>query len=171
MQMVKKIIAVLFTLWIAFLIFMPKIELYTTLEKELASYDIKLNEKSIEEGFTSLILNDVSVYVKGIKIAQIDEVNFFTLLFYSSFSINNVKIDEAFSSQLPSQAEEIILKNNILSVNTVSVDANGSFGVIKGSIDIFDRKIELIFTEQGEINMIRSYLLNSEKGWLYEASF
>jgi hypothetical protein len=169
--MVKKIAATLLTLWIAFLLFMPKNELYATLEQKLASYDIKFNEESIEEGMNTLILKDVSVYVKGIKVAQIGEVDFFTLLFYSSLSIKNVKIDEALSSKLPSKANKIVLNNNILSVNTILVDANGSFGVVNGSIDIFNRKIALVFTEKGEIDMIKSYLLKSEKGWSYEASF
>jgi uncharacterized membrane protein len=80
MQMVKKSVLIFLMLWFAILLFMPKAELYYTIEKSLAKQDIKLNEKSIEEGPFSLTLKDVTVYVKGIALAKIEELDFFTLL-------------------------------------------------------------------------------------------
>ena len=91
MQMVKKSALIFLMLWFSILLFMPKAELYYTIEQSLAKQDIKLNEKSIEEGLFSLTLKDVTVYVKGIALANIEELDFFTLLFYSSLEVTNLK--------------------------------------------------------------------------------
>jgi len=58
--MVKKILLPLLVGYIAFLIFMPKTELYFMLENKLAENDITLNEKSIDEGWFTLNVNEIT---------------------------------------------------------------------------------------------------------------
>ena len=171
MQMVKKIFIALFITWFALLIFMPKQEIYYALEKELAKQEIEINEKSIEEGVFSLTLNQVSVYVKGIKIATIEELTFFTLLFYTKVELDTLLLDDALKAMAPQQTDKAILSHAILSPFDASVHAEGSFGVIDGSVDLKERKLHINFTETKEIDMIKSQLKKDEKGWYYETSF
>ncbi|HEC45428.1 MAG TPA: hypothetical protein ENI25_01250, partial [Epsilonproteobacteria bacterium] len=109
MQMVKKIFIALFITWFALLIFMPKQEIYYALEKELAKQEIEINEKSIEEGAFSLTLNQASVYVKGIKIATIEELTFFTLLFYTKVELETLLLDDALKAMAPQQTDKAII--------------------------------------------------------------
>jgi hypothetical protein len=171
MQMVKKIFIVLLITWFALLVFMPKQKIYYALEKELAKNEIKINEKSIEEGFFSLTLKQVSVYVKGVKIATIEEVDFFTLLFYTKVEVNSLLLDDSLKSMAPQQTDKALFSHTFSAPLKVSLNAEGSFGVIEGGVDLKERIIHINFTETKEIEMIRSKLNKDEKGWAYETSF
>ncbi len=150
---------------------MPKQEIYYALEKELAKQEIEINEKSREEGMFFLTLNQLSVYVKGIKIATIDELTFFTLLFYTKVELDTLILDDALKAMAPQQTDKAILSHSIISPLNASIHAEGSFGTIEGSVDLKERKLHLDFNETKEIEMIRSQLKKDEKGWYYETSF
>lgn len=171
MQMVKKSIGIIFAVWFTLLLFMPKEEIYYAVEKMLAAQDITLNEKSIDEGLFSLTLKDVTVYVKGVALANIDEIDFFTLLFYNTLSIDNLVVDEVLHSKIPAKTEEAVLTYQIFAPLTVSIDANGSFGYAQGSIHLADKQVHVDFVKPKEIDMIKSFLKKGEKGWFYEKSF
>jgi len=171
MQMVKKGALIFLAVWFVLLLFMPKAELYYTLEETLAKQDIKFNEKSIEEGLFTLTLKDVTVYVKGIALAQVEELDFFTILFYSSLDVYNLEVDEALHAKVPALTREATFIHNILSPLTVSIDANGSFGMIDGKVDLMSNEVRIDFVEVGNISMIQTFLTKDEKGWFYEKSF
>jgi len=171
MQMVKKVSLIFLGVWLALLLFMPKAELYYTLEKALATKDITLNEKSINEGLFSLSVREITVYVKGIALAKIDELNFFTLLFCSTLRIDNLIVDEALHAKVPALTQQAYVHHTLLSPLTLAVDANGSFGTVTGEIDLKNREVQMNFVETKDISMIQSSLTKSEKGWTYETSF
>lgn len=171
MQMVKKIILASFVLWITVLFFMPKAELYYSLEKALDKQDIKLNEKSIEEGLFSLSVKKVTVYIKGIPLINIEELNYFTLLFYSSLNIEDLIVDEALHSKIPAFIKEGHVKHQIFSPMSLTLDANGSFGQIVGNVDLMQGSVHIDFVNTKDISMIQSSLTKGEKGWVYEKSF
>ena len=169
--MVKKSILIFVATWFALLVFMPKVELYHTLEKVLEKQDIKLNEKSIDEGIFSLTLKDVTVYVKGIALAQVEELDFFTLLFYTSLDMSNLQVDEVLHTKVPALTKEAHFTHNIFNPLSVSFDANGSFGTVNGNFNGIDNIVRIDFVELGNISMIQSFLIKDEKGWFYEKSF
>ena len=106
MQVVKNIFISLFIVWFAFLLFMPKQELYYALENVLLEQGIEINEKEMDSGLFSLQVKEVSVYVKGIKVATVDELNFFSLLFYNSVDIGKVKVEESLKSFAPESIDK-----------------------------------------------------------------
>jgi len=171
MQMVKKIILVMFLLWFAILIFMPKRELYYALEKSIESKDIRLNEQSIETGIFSLEVNDITIYVKGVKVARLKRLNVFTLLFYTHIKLENLVLNELLKDRAPKNADEINLVYQVFSPLTIGVDSNGSFGTVKGKISLSREKINLRFIKIGEISNIQGLLNKDDKGWFYEKSF
>ena len=169
--MVKKSLFIAIVLWFSILAFMPKSELYYSIEKVLLTQDVKLNEKSITEGLFSLTLKDVTVYVKGIAIANIEEIKFFTVLFYSTLEIENVHMDESLHTQVPALTQEARFVHTLASPLSLSVDANGSFGLVTGTVNMKDKKIHIDFIETKEMNMLKPKLTKSKKGWFYEKSF
>ncbi|PTB83600.1 hypothetical protein C9926_02055 [Sulfurovum lithotrophicum] len=171
MQMVKKSAGIVFAIWLSLLVFMPKAEIYYMLEKKLLTQDITLNERSIEEGIFSLSVNNVTVYVKGIALASIEELDFFTLLFYNTLDIKELEIDEALHSKVPAKIQEAHVVQHILAPTTLALDANGSFGIITGKINILDKQVHIDFVKTKEIGMIQPYLQKNEKGWFYEKTF
>lgn len=171
MQMVKNSFVVLLVTWLAILAFMPKQELYYTLEETLAKYEIELNEENINEGLFSLNLEQVSVYFKGIKVATIKEVNLWTFLFYSNVELQSLHMDDSLKSMVPQDTKKAILSHSILSPGEVLVEASGSFGFMSGHIDLTQRRVHLDFNESRGIEMLKSQLKKDEKGWAYETSF
>ena len=109
MQMVKKIAIVLFVLWFAILLFMPKQELYYKLEKELAQNDIKINENYIEEGLFSLTLQEATLYFKGINLGKVKKIRFFSLLFYTKVELQDLLLDDSLKSMIPTKIDELTL--------------------------------------------------------------
>jgi len=171
MQVVKNIFISLFVLWFAILLFMPKQELYYTLEKELLKQGIEINEKSIDEGLFSLTLNEVTLYAKGIKIATIEELSFVTILFYNSLSVNAVQVDDSLKSFVPQNIEKTIMVQQILAPTQVYITTMGSFGLAEGMIDLNTQKLRLDFIDAKDIKTIKSQLKKDDKGWYYETSF
>ncbi len=171
MQMVKKIFIALFIVWFGLLLFMPKQEMYYKLEKELEKQEIEINEKSIEEGLFSLTVKQASVYIKGIPVATIEELKFFTLLLYTKVELDTLLLDDSLKAMAPQQTDKATLTYSIISPLHASIYAEGSFGGIEGSVELKERKLHLDFNETKEIEMIRSQLKKDEKGWYYETSF
>lgn len=171
MQMVKRSIGILFAVWLALLLFMPKEEFYYAVEKKLAAQDITLNEKSIDEGLFSLTIKDITVYAKGVALAKIKEIDFFTLLFYNTLHIDDLAVDEVLHSQMPKETKRGALTYHMLHPFSISIDANGSFGYAKGLIFLKERKIYIGFVKPKEIESIKHLLKKGKEGWFYEKSF
>lgn len=171
MQMVKKILLPLLVGYLAFMIFMPKTELYYMLEKELAKSEITLNEKSIDEGWFSLNVKDITLYAKGVQVATIEELNYFTLFFYNTAELLMLEVDDLLKSKVPAKTTELVLTQHLFSPLTVAIDANGTFGVIEGELQLGDNVVRLNFVEEKEISMILPLLKKDEKGRYYEKSF
>ncbi len=171
MQMVKKILLVLIVVWLVTLVLMPKHKIYYKLEEVLDQYEVTLNEAQVIEGFFSLKLKQVNVYVKDVKVATIEEVSLFSLLFYSTIEVQSLKVDESLKNMIPEEAKVALFRHSLLSAGKVSVEASGSFGSLTGDIDLNERKVYLDFNESKNIQMLKPALTKSEKGWVYETSF
>lgn len=171
MQMVKNTLIFILVLWLSLIIFMPKKALYYKLEEELLKQDIKLNEKMIDEGLFSLKIEDMSVYIKGINIASIKEINLFTLLIYTHISIESIGLDESFRAMMPQDIKMSNIYHTIDSPMDLVVDINSSIAQIDGIVDLKSRKVRLDIKESSNIAIIKSLLKKDDKGWYYEKSF
>jgi len=171
MQMVKQIFIFIVLLWFSILLFMPKQELYYKLEKELEIKNIKINEESINTGLFSLTLNHADIYVKGIKLATAEEIDFFTLLFYSKVEFQKLILDSSLSSMAPTDIEKLTFSHFIWNPLNISVNAQGTFGALNGDIYLSDQTVRLDFNESKSIEKFKSKLKQDDKGWYYETSF
>ena len=172
MQMVKNIFIAFIVFWFALLVFMPKQELYFTLEKELLKQNIEINEQSIDEGLFSLNLIKAEIYVKGIKIATVEKINIFTLIFTTNINLKALILDDSLKSFAPKKTDVANISHSLFSPFKVSIEAEGDFGLLQGSANLNERKPRIDFTETTkELDSIRSNLKKDEKGLYYETSF
>jgi uncharacterized membrane protein len=171
MQMVKKFLLVVAIVWFAVLAFMPKLELYYTAEEALAKQDIVLNEEKISESLFGLNLEKVSVFVKGIKIASIEELDVFTLLFYTHIELKDLHIDDSLKQMVPQEIKQITLSHSVVAPTELSLQAQGAFGAMRGQVSLLERKVYLDFNESKASPLFGSPLKKTEKGWVYETSF
>jgi hypothetical protein len=171
MQMVKKILIALALIWFALLLFMPKQTLYYKLEQELAKSAIKINEKSIDEGIFSLTLNQADVYAKGIKLASVEKVHFFTVLFYTKVTMQELVLDDSLKNMAPTHMKEATATYALWDPLHISIHAEGSFGGLDGAVALADKTLRLDFNESKGIEMLKPKLKQDKKGWYYETSF
>ena len=171
MQMVKKTAAVMLFIWFAMILFMPKGQIYFSLERELSKNDIVLNEESRSEGIFSLRLQNVTVYVKGIPLATIDEVDIFTLLFFTSIHFESFVIDETLQTMIPTNIEHLHITQTIFMPLDLSIEAEGSFGKASGNINLGKRVLHIGFDDIQTVEMLKPQLKQGEEGWYYETSF
>ena len=171
MQMVKNIFIGLLLGWFVLLAFMPKQELYYKLEQELEKNDIKINEKRLESGLFSLTLHESDVYVKGIKLATVEKVNFFTLLFYTTISMEQLHLDDSLKAMLPTQVDNANIVHAVWKPMSVDITSEGSFSGLEGMAHLGERTLRLDFNDSNSITNLKPQLQEDEKGWYYETSF
>jgi hypothetical protein len=171
MQMVKKVAGFFLVLWVALIVFMPKEEFYFSLEKVLAKQGIETNEAQISEGLFSLNLHDLAVYAKGIKMATIQDVECFTLLFYTHITITGITVDNALKSMLPTKIEKQQFTYSVFDPRHIQIEVEGSFGVATGTIDLVERKVHIDFEKSAKLGSFRSQLKHGEEGWYYESTY
>ena len=171
MQVVKNSFLSLFVVWFAILLFMPKEEIYYTLENTLLKQGIEINEESIEEGLLSLRIRNADIYVKGIQIASVEEVTFFTLLFYSRLDLNALKVDKSLQAFVPPDINSTVIMHSLLSPYKAFLTSKGSFGLAEGVVDLKSRDLRIDLTDIKELGAVKSQLKKDDKGWYYETSF
>jgi hypothetical protein len=171
MQMVKKAVAYTLFVLVGILVFMPKQEFYYQLEQTLSKNDIVISNETFSEGWFSLKVKNASVYVKGIKVATIDEINLFTLLFYTDVSLENIKLDESLKSLFLEKIEEIGLSYGILRPFHVNIDMKGDFDEAQGSVDLKTKNLFVNFAEVDSLGTVKRQFKKVEEGWQYETSF
>jgi len=168
--MVKKFLLIVFVLYFSLLVFMPKEELYYTLEEALAKQDIKINEKSIEEGMFSLRVKEADIYIKGIQLAKVEKLEFFTLLFYTRVKIQKLRLDDSLKAMAPTSLETVTFSHLLWSPTELEVKVKASFEA-NGTVDLNERSIYLDVNGSKDLEQFQKSLRKSEKGWVYETSF
>jgi len=171
MQVVKKVLMIFFIIWFAFVLFMPKQNLYYKLEQELAAQGIKINEGKISEGLFTLQIDEAVVYIKGIDLIHVKQASCFSLLFYSSIDLKGIVVDKSLSNMIPTNLTEVTLSHVIWSPRYVSVSGHGTFGVFEGKIDLVQQRVHLSFREVKNAGTWKRRLKKGKKGLFYETSF
>ena len=172
MQMVKRIIGGLFLSILLLWIFAPKEELYYLLEKSLKEKNIIIsNETLVNEWFGLKVLN-ADIYTNGIKVAQVDELNFNFIFFYSNLTINGIHIDESLQNMAPKVINSLNANYSIINPIEIKLKGEGSFGELDGRITLLEKKIEILFPVTKELKSVKRFLKNDKtKGWYYETNY
>ncbi len=171
MQVVKKALLYFLVILFSLAVFAPKRELYYLLEAYLMRQDIIIDNEEIESGLFALKLHHPVLYIKGIKVADIEEVSLFTLLFYTTISAKEIKTDASFRRWVPGQIDTVLLRYQVLNPLNITLQAKGSFGAANGYFSIDKRVLHIDLTEAKSIDMLKPLLKKGEEGWYYETSF
>ena len=170
MQMVKKTFIILLSIWIAFLIFMPKKEIYYALEHQLVKFGIKLNEKNIINTIFDLTIDNMEVYYDGVRLMDINKSEFVTFIFYNQIKLHQITFDKSLQLMLPQNINDINVTYSVLTPMKANISATGEFGEVSGYID-FNKTIHLEFVKVGNIKQFQNELKKDENGWYYENQF
>lgn len=172
MQMVKRIIGGFFLSLVLLWLFAPKIELYYLLEKSLEKNQIIISNETITDTWYGVKITDAEVYVAGAKVSDASELTFNFFLVYNSLNLNEVKMDKSLSTIAPKELHNFTAVHSIINPLNITLSGSGSFGTLDGSVNLLDRKVNILFPVVKEIKTIQKYLKkDNEKGWYYETSY
>jgi len=143
MKPILKALLYAFIFIMMFLFFLPKVELYYTLEKELEKQKIVLSDERIEDSGFSLHISDAKLYWNSVFGGQIEKIKLSTFLLHNSLSFENAKLNHALSSFLPGKIEYLNVRYSIINPIKVVISGNGDIGEIKGYINPFVKEIKI----------------------------
>ncbi len=168
--MVKKSLLVLLVLLITIPIFAPKRELYYMVEKELLKDDIIIHNEEIVDGLLSIEIKHPQIYLKGIYVAEIDSIEFWSMFFYSKLSIQSVKLNSMLDRLISTEIDRVDMVHSITDPLKVSIDGSGGFGTIDGLVWLDEKRVRVNLYDQKLISKLRAFLKKDDKGWYYETS-
>jgi len=172
MQMVKRIIGGFFLLIILLWLLAPKEELYYLLEKELKKNDIIISNETIKDRWFGVVIENADIYVKGAKMAEVSELQLNIFFLYNTLTVKRVKTNEAIHNVAPKDIENVLIKYSIIDPLNVTIDADGSFGVLQGAVEMLKREVKILFPVAKDINVFKKFLKKDKvEGWKYETSY
>ena len=169
--MVKKILVFIIIGVISFYFFMPKKDIYYTMESYLSPYDIEINEGDIDSNLLYLKLKDVNLFVKGIDISKIKDITIYPFFFYNKIIFSNISISNNIKSEIPIDIKSGYINYTLIDPLNASFYISGDFGVAKGYFSIQENKVYADIIEVKNIDKIKRYLTKDNGGWHYEKSF
>ncbi len=175
MNKILKLILSIFIFFCFILVFLPKESIYNLLEKELYTKEIIISKEIRNEGSLSFSISKYELYVKDIKIANINKSSFFSLFFYTQININEIKLLNSLKNMFPSSIESIEISHWIFQYDKLNIKSNGEFGELTANIDILNKKINIKLNASKIMKQRYFDILNQMKlkdgRYLYEYKF
>jgi len=171
MQMVKKLLLSIMVLWASIIIFAPKRELYYLLENRLQKVGVVLNGELINTTFSGFKVQKAQLYFQGIKVGEIGEIDFWTIILFSQVDLKNFVPSPGMKKLFDIRLKQAKAKHRLWHPLIVKVEAEGSFGLVDGQIDLAKRNVRIQWLKVGDIHLLKPYLKKDKKGWYYEKSY
>jgi hypothetical protein len=172
--MMKKILLIVVSFALGLIFFMPKMNLYYTMENILKKEHIMIEEGSIKDRWFDLHITDATLLYDGIASVNVGDISVKPWLVYNTLSATDVAPTKQLQQMLNVQAKEVSLRYSLLDYKHVLIEANGDFGEVEGSADIFAHTIRLNLTPSEAFKnspLIGQYFQKSEEGLIYESKF
>ena len=163
MQMVKRLFGGFFLLIIFLWLVSPKQELYFLLEKELEKNDIIISNERFIDTWYGLEISDADIYIKGIKLANVESLKLHLFFLYNKLSVERIKTEVD-----PKSIDMITAVFNVIKPYKVTIKSNGSFGTVEGGIYLMEKKLILRLIEAKNIKAFKKFLQKDDRGEYYE---
>ena len=172
MQMVKRIVGGFFLFILLLWLFAPKQELYYLLEKKLKENDVIISNESLKDTWFGLNIQHADIYVKGIKTANVANLQLNIFFFYNTLKADNIQVNESFHNMAPKNIDELNVKYSVVDPLHISLNSLGSFGTATGAVNLKERKIDIGFPVAKDINTFKKFLKKDKTGgWKYETNY
>lgn len=133
--------------------------------------DIIISNEEIDTGLFTLTLRHPELYFKGIKVADINEIRLFSLLFYTTAIVKGIKADASLQKWVPGEIDNLTAGFQLGNPGNIALGALGSFGRAEGYVSLNKRVVHIDLIEEKSIKALKPLLKKGEKGWYYEAAF
>jgi len=159
----KKFILFLIGLFIGFIVFIPKDNLYYTLQKYLSKEKIYINS-NIKNSLI-LTLSNGKIYQNGINLAQFEKVKIIPFLVYNNIKAKNIKI-----SFQNIKIDNLNITYSIINPLKIKINGTSNIGKINGEVNLI-KKIIKIYILNLNNNTLKSFLRKDKQGYFYYEKF
>lgn len=158
---------------------LPKEQLYYKLEQTiLKKNEIVLYDEKVSNKLLSLNIKDTMISYKKIDAGYLQELNIFSLLFYTDITVKNLKVNKSIQNIIPADIKQLNIKHSILMPHLINLDGELKMGTLSAQANLFSRKINVTLEVKDRISSSEKRLLNfmkkskTQKGvYTYEYSF
>jgi Cu/Ag efflux protein CusF len=169
----KKFLLVLFSLYLAIVFLMPKVELYYTLKSFFQPQHIVLAQDSVKDRWFDLKIENLKLLYDGIESAEAETVTVMPWLFYNRLSAANVRAGKDVRKMFDFNAEEVLVTHSVISPFIAKVSAFGNFGKVEGKVDLQAGKVKLICEPSKSFkssSMFRELFRKRDEGYVHESN-
>jgi len=171
MRMVKNILLFIVAIYIGFILFMPKQELYFKAEQILKKQGIIIDNEEIINSLTNFKLLHPVVYYQGVDVARASMLKATPLLLVNTLEAENVELLNVAKKFINVNINRLKASHSVLKPYYIKLNIDANFGIASGFINLKKRVIHIDIIEKKDINSIRKFLKKGEKGWYYESNF
>ncbi len=167
----KKILIFILVFFSSIILFMPKINLYNTLEKFLKDERIIIKEEKISDNFISLNIEGATIFYDGIKSLEIGSLNVKPWLITNEIILTDIKPSAVIKKQLDVKADNVKINYSLWDYENVNIFAEGDFGELIGSFKVLTGKLHLVLNVSKKFSnnaLVRQNFKKSEEGLVYE---
>jgi len=159
-----KTLTIIISILLGVILFMPKENLFFTLQKELSKQNIYINTKT-SSNLLSLNLSNSTIFVDKMDLAKIKQTNILPLIFFNKIELNKISIN--FNNL---QIKHLNIIYSILDPFKIKIDGNSNFANITGIINLKNHKLKIYLLNLTN-NTIKSFLKKDKKGYFYVQTF
>ncbi len=169
----KKFLVVILTLYLSFIIFMPKNNLWFTAEEFLKERGVIVSGERVKDFGVLFSMKKGEIYYDGLKSFYIGDMKVLPYLFFNQISFKNLKSSNDVKPTMDISFKELKIRNSILKPFLFFVKGNGNIGKFEGDLDIKRKVFKMLLTPSKEFlsSKMRRYFKKSKEGYIYEYHF
>jgi len=168
----KKILLVFVVFLLGVILFMPKVNLYYTLENFLKKEHIVIKEGSLKDRWVDLSIKDAVVFYDGIASVEASSITVLPWLLYHKVTMQDVHPTPDIARMFDANAQRVTMTHSVLDYKHIMIEAEGDFGLLHGTLDVMEQKIHLVL-EVSELfknnALVKQYFKKQEEGLVYES--
>ena len=167
----KKILAVLISVYLSFIIFMPKEQLIYTILNNTSNQNINFDIKEPTDYGLFENIHKLSLYFDNSKVLEVDDAKVFIFLLYNRLSFSQINLVGSFKSMLDIKIIEAQLTQNIFSPTTINIYAKSTIGELIGSFDLKSSILKIKLNPNDKFNTFKykRYFKKTKEGYEYES--
>jgi len=159
----KKFVLFLLGFFIGIIIFMPKDNLYYTLQNFLKKQNVYINSDIKSSVFLSL--KNGTVYYKGMDVSKFKEIDILPFVFYNQINGENIKLNIG-----NYEINSVKIFYTLFYPVKIFISGKSNFGELNGYIDLIKREVKIYVNNLTKIS-IKNFLKKDKKGYFYYAKF
>ncbi len=168
----KKFLTLIFSLYLATLLFAPKEELLYTGLNQLNKQKINFEIEDVSDYGLLANMKEIKLFYDGDKVLNIKDIKVLPLLFFNYIVATNISIAKNYKSMIDIKILQSKITHNIIKPFILNIDAITTIGRFSGNFDIKNKKLKLLLKPNKNFNdfKYKRYFKKSKEGYIYESN-